>query len=219
MPVVRGTPRRLLSLLQYLIRVELLFVAIVSLMGCHQVRQESPAAPVALLDAEVFPVVAAWADSQYAPGPVIFDPRPSERWRAPYSLLAPLSRAAVATMESTRKAALTRLGLTGRVEKDLDRNCVSARYIGMPGSNAAADRRGCPSTKFTYVVVMIPYHGAGRPQAGGLHQPSHADSAYVLVVGRPIGPGGWSMYSNDLVLARSGAGWKVVQVRVTSYIE
>lgn len=190
-----------------------------ALGGCHHARVESPAAPVALLDAEVFPVVAAWADSQYAPGPVVFDPRPSERWVAPYSLLAPLSRAAVATMESRRKAALTRLGLTGRIEKDLEKNCVSARYIGMPGSNAAADRRGCPSTKFTYVVVLIPYHGAGRPQAGGLHQPSHADSAYVLVVGTPIGPGGWAMYSNDLVLARSGAGWKVVRVGVTSYIE
>ncbi len=219
MPVVRGTPRRLLSLLQCLIRVELLLVAVVLLVGCHQVREEVPTAPVALLDAEVFPVVAAWADSQYAPGPVVFDPRPSERWRAPYSLLAPLSRAAVATMESTRNAALTRLGLTGRVEKDLEKHCVSARYIGMPGSNSVADRRGCPSTKFTYVVVLIPYHGAGRPEAGGLHRPSHADSAYVRVVGTPIGPGGWAMYSNDLVLARSGAGWKVVHVGVTSYIE
>lgn len=189
------------------------------LAGCHHAARVEPEPPLAVFDAEVFPAVARWADSMHRPGPVVFDPRPTDQWAGPYSALARLSRSAVSRMQARRQAILNELRYASRIEQNLEKNCASKLFPSVSNAGDRAIRRGCPTTNFTYVVVGPPSRGPGAPTLGGEPRTVVSDSAYVKLSAEAIGPGGWALYAYDVVLGRSASGWKVVRIAMASIAE
>jgi hypothetical protein len=188
------------------------------LTGCHHARRVPAASEIAALDAEIFPVLAVWATGVYGPGPFTFDPTPSDKWSKEHSALGVLPAVALSKMEGARRRALITLKLVARPTDSLDVRCPSSRAVGTP---ASSERGGCPAAPFVHLAVTVPYHSAATPQLGGYHRPDQRspDSAYAAISRRRIGPEGWTLLSQDVVLGRTSAGWAVVRVGPATYVE